>query len=156
MKPLVEIYTDGSCKGNPGQGSYGYIVYVNQQHVHTFVLAVEHTTNNIMELLALLEALKYIDKNHIEVANIYTDSKYVRDGVTNWMHNWIKKEWITSNNTAVLNQEIWKEIYNLYDQNRVKMFWIKAHTGLDDKHSFRNNIIDKLVSNQCHKTESNC
>ena len=117
----VIIYTDGACKGNPGMGGYGAILLFNE-HKKEIKGAIAHTTNNQMELKAVIEALKLI-KFECSI-DIYTDSQYVQKGMTEWISGWKKKNW-----NKVKNVELWQELDNLAAGHNVTWNWVKAHNG---------------------------
>lgn len=137
------IYTDGSCIGNPGPG--GWAVYIPSLNIELFD-GHPNTTNNIMELTAMLKAFDWIyeckDFTHFK---IYTDSTYVRNGINSWMHTWLKNNWKTSNNNDVKNKDLWIAIYGFLSKIKEKGYiitiqWVKAHS--QDVH---NNYVDKLA-----------
>ena len=117
----VIIYTDGACKGNPGLGGYGAILMYNE-HKKEIKGAVPDTTNNKMELTAVIEALKQI-KFECSI-DIYTDSQYVQRGMTEWIAGWKKKNW-----NKVKNIELWQELDSLASSHKVTWNWVKAHNG---------------------------
>ena len=117
----VIIYTDGACKGNPGLGGYGAILMYNE-HKKEIKGTVPDTTNNKMELTAVIEALKQI-KFECSI-DIYTDSQYVQRGMTEWMAGWKKKNW-----NKVKNIELWQELDSLASSHKVTWNWVKAHNG---------------------------
>ena len=123
---MIKIYTDGSCLSNPGNGGWAAIINDNGK-----ILKISgnetKTTNNKMELMAPISALKKINKdNKVE---IYTDSKYVKLGITEWIHKWIKNNWQTSKKEDVKNKELWVELYELNKSFEINWIWIKAHAG---------------------------
>ena len=123
---MIKIYTDGSCIKNPGNGGWAAIINDNG-NIKKISGKEKNTTNNRMELLAPINALKGIEsKDEIE---IYTDSKYVKLGITEWIHNWIKNNWLTSKKENVKNKDLWLELYSLNKSLKVKWNWIKAHAG---------------------------
>ena len=122
----VTIYTDGSCLGNPGPGGYGAILEFNQT-VKSLSGGFEHTTNNRMELLAPIKALGIL-KEQCEV-NLYTDSQYVKNGINQWIKNWKKNGWRTSNKAPVKNVDLWKQLDTACEQHNVTWHWVKAHNG---------------------------
>jgi ribonuclease HI len=122
---MYEIYTDGSCLGNPGAGGWGAI-----GEDMKLCGAMANTTNNIMEMTAVAKALEECVKRGIEEVRIFTDSNYVKNGITKWIINWKKNGWVTSAGTPVKNKELWIQIDTLKD--KVKMIewrWVKAHNG---------------------------
>ena len=123
---MITIYTDGSCLNNPGDGGWAAIINVNKQ-VKKISGSVKDTTNNKMELMAPIKALQEIkEKQPIE---IYTDSQYVRLGITDWVHKWIKNNWQTSKKEPVKNKELWIQLYELTTSYDIKWIWVKAHAG---------------------------
>ncbi|MFC1659103.1 ribonuclease HI [Pseudomonadota bacterium] len=122
----VIIYTDGSCSGNPGKGGWGAVlIYGN--HVKEISGKNKETTNNQMELKAVIEALKVL-KQSCEI-DLYTDSHYVKNGITKWIHDWKVKEWRTANRKQVKNVELWKELDEEVERHKIKWHWVKGHSG---------------------------
>jgi len=123
---MIKIYTDGSCLSNPGNGGWAAIINDNGK-ILKISGSETKTTNNKMELMAPISALKKINKdNKVE---IYTDSKYVKLGITEWIHKWIKNNWQTSKKEDVKNKELWVELYELNKSFEINWIWIKAHAG---------------------------
>ena len=123
---MIKIYTDGSCLNNPGNGGWAAIININNK-VEKISGSVKDTTNNKMELMAPIKALQTIkEKQPIE---IYTDSQYVRLGITDWVHKWIKNNWLTSKKEPVKNKELWIQLYDLNKSHEIKWIWVKAHAG---------------------------
>ena len=123
---MITIYTDGSCLNNPGNGGWAAIININND-VKKISGSVKDTTNNKMELIAPIKALQEIkEKQPIE---IYTDSQYVRMGITDWVHNWVKNNWQTSKKEPVKNKELWIQLYDLNKSHEIKWIWVKAHAG---------------------------
>jgi len=123
---MIKIYTDGSCLKNPGNGGWAAIINDNE-NIKNISGSEKNTTNNRMELMAPIQALKNIDpKNEIE---IYTDSKYVKLGITEWINTWIKNSWKTSKKEEVKNKDLWIQLYNLNQSLSIKWNWVKAHAG---------------------------
>ena len=123
---MIKIYTDGSCLENPGNGGWAAII-INDGNVQKISGCEKNTTNNRMELMATINALKKIKSD--EEIEIYTDSKYVKLGITEWINNWIKNDWQTSKRENVKNKDLWLELYNLNQSLKVKWNWVKAHAG---------------------------
>jgi ribonuclease HI len=123
---MIKIYTDGSCLNNPGNGGWAAIINDNEI-IKKISGSVKDTTNNKMELMAPIMALQEIDKNN-EI-EIYTDSQYVRLGITEWIHKWIKNNWQTSKKEPVKNKELWMQLYELTKSYNIKWIWVKAHAG---------------------------
>ncbi|MDC3400812.1 ribonuclease HI [Candidatus Pelagibacter ubique] len=123
---MIKIYTDGSCLNNPGNGGWAAIINQNGE-VKEISGSVKDTTNNKMELMAPIMALKQIKQN--DQIEIYTDSQYVRLGITEWVHKWIKNNWQTSKKEPVKNKDLWIQLYELTNQFEIKWIWVKAHAG---------------------------
>lgn len=123
---MIKIYTDGSCLNNPGNGGWAAIINDNEI-IKKISGSVKDTTNNKMELMAPIMALQEIDKNN-EI-EIYTDSQYVRLGITEWIRKWIKNNWQTSKKEPVKNKELWMQLYELTKSYKIKWIWVKAHAG---------------------------
>ena len=123
---MIKIYTDGSCLTNPGDGGWAAIININGE-IKKISGNEKNTTNNRMELMAPINALKYIySKDPIE---IFTDSKYVKNGITEWINTWVLNNWKTSNKEDVKNKDLWIELYKLNQSLNVKWNWVKAHAG---------------------------
>ena len=123
---MIKIYTDGSCLTNPGNGGWAAIINIDGE-IKKISGNEKNTTNNRMELMAPINALKYINsKDPIE---IFTDSKYVKNGITEWINTWVLNNWKTSNKEDVKNKDLWIELYKLNKSLNVKWNWVKAHAG---------------------------
>ena len=123
----IKVYTDGACKGNPGPGGWGVYIKFNNEEKDLYGGNPE-TTNNQMEMQAALEALKYLkDKN--EVIKLYTDSNYLRQGITEWIHKWKLNNWRTAAKKPVANRDLWVEISDLNEKMNVEWNWVKGHAG---------------------------
>ena len=122
----INIYTDGACKGNPGQGGWGALLEYNG-HVKEISGYSRDTTNNIMELTAVIKALEAL-KNFCNVT-LTTDSQYVKNGITEWIHNWKKNGWRTANKKAVKNQKLWMILDGTTKRHKIQWEWIKGHSG---------------------------
>lgn len=125
-KNEVVIYTDGACKGNPGPGGWGAILCYNGTEKEIYGSAAA-TTNNRMELLAVIEALSLL-KRPCEV-HIYTDSRYVQLGMQTWLANWKLVGWRTANKKAVKNADLWQTLDQLAQEHQIKWHWVKGHNG---------------------------
>jgi len=123
---MIKIYTDGSCLNNPGNGGWAAIINVNGE-IKKISGSVKDTTNNKMELMAPIKALQEIVGN--EQIKIYTDSQYVRLGITDWVHKWKRNNWQTSRKEPVKNKELWVQLHELNNSSDVKWIWVKAHAG---------------------------
>lgn len=137
----IEIYTDGACSGNPGRGGWGVILRYGDIEKEMSGGATE-TTNNRMELTAVIEALKAL-KRECEIT-LYTDSRYVMDGVNEWLPNWKRNNWRTTNKkSAVKNIDLWQELDSLLPLHKIKWVWVKGHNGHPE-----NERVDKLAREQ--------
>lgn len=134
----VEIYTDGACSGNPGPGGWGALLRWKDTEKELSGGEAE-TTNNRMELTAVIEALKALKVRC--VISLYTDSKYVMDGVNEWLPNWKKNNWRTSNKkSAVKNMDLWQQLDSLLEKHEILWNWVKGHNGHPE-----NERVDKLA-----------
>ena len=123
----IKVYTDGACRGNPGPGGWGVYIQLNDEEKDLYGGNAE-TTNNQMEMQAALEALKYLkDKN--DVIELYTDSNYLRQGITEWIHKWKLNNWRTAAKKPVANRDLWIEISDLNEKMNVQWNWVKGHAG---------------------------
>lgn len=123
------FYTDGACTGNPGPGGWGTVMYLTDGSVHEIGGAAAQTTNNRMELLAAIEALKVLDASEqTEPVILYTDSEYVKNGITKWIKGWKKKGWKTAQGKAVLNQDLWETLDGL-NSPLVEWQYVRGHSG---------------------------
>lgn len=143
----VIIYTDGACSGNPGKGGWGAVLKYGEITKQISGYS-DLTTNNKMELQAVIEALKLL-KKRCDV-EIFTDSVYVKDGITKWINSWKINNWKTSKKEPVKNKELWVELDNLRNQHNINWNWVKGHA--DDE---INNIVDKLARSEILKNTNN-
>ena len=134
----VDIYTDGSCLGNPGPGGWSFIIRYKNGKIKESSGSKKNTTNNRMELIAAIEAIKYFKKK--TKINIYTDSKYLENGITIWIKKWKINNWKTSNKKDVKNSDLWILLENETKNHFIKWSWVKAHN--DDT---LNEKADKLA-----------
>tara|TARA_B100001094_G_C18011033_1_gene710104 strand:+ start:80 stop:523 length:444 start_codon:yes stop_codon:yes gene_type:complete len=124
---VVEVYTDGSCLGNPGKGGWG-VIFPSVNHVISG--NAKSSTNNKMEMTAVIEALKYVKRSMPNSPiKLYTDSMYVKNGVEKWMDGWKKKGWVTAKKSEVLNKDLWLKIDVLLTGLNVSFIHVKAHAG---------------------------
>ena len=131
----VIIYTDGAARGNPGKAGWGVVIILGDKVVEIGG-ASKHATNNQMELIAPIKALKYLKNKKINASlEIFLDSKYVVLGITEWIFNWQKKNWKNAAKKPVLNKELWQELYKLSQQFKIKWIYVEGHNG--DKYNER-------------------
>ena len=123
----VVIYTDGACSGNPGIGGWGVVIFKNKENPIYLNGGKLNTTNNQMELIAAIEALKYFSES--STLNFFTDSKYVKEGIESWVHNWKKNGWKTTAKKPVKNKELWKELDAQITKHTINWQWVKGHAG---------------------------
>ena len=121
----VDIYTDGACIGNPGPGGWAFVIKYSNGETKEFSGSEKYTTNNKMELTAAIKAIKYFQKKII--INIYTDSKYLKDGITIWIKKWKLNGWKTSNKKKVKNSDLWKLLEKKIHNHEVHWAWVKGH-----------------------------
>ena len=126
MNNKVYIFTDGACRGNPGEGGWGAILQSNN-HEKEISGYSEKTTNNIMELTAVIKSLQALKKTCDVI--LITDSKYVKNGITTWIHNWKKNGWKTANKKSVKNKDLWILLDQECRKHKVTWEWIKGHSG---------------------------
>ena len=135
---IVNIYTDGACKGNPGIGGWGVLIEYGDTQKEYFGGEL-NTTNNQMELTAAIEGLKALKEPCI--VYLTTDSKYVMQGITSWIDNWKKNNWKSSSNKDIKNKALWVELDKYVEKHNVKWSWVKGHSG----HK-QNEIADQLAN----------
>ena len=134
----IKIYTDGACSGNPGKGGWGALIQENDNEKKLSGSEL-NTTNNRMELTAIIKALEYYDEaKEIEV---FTDSKYVMQGITEWIKNWKTNHWKTSQKKDVKNKDLWVLLDTVSAKHDIKWNWVKGHAG-----DYGNEIADKLAT----------
>lgn len=136
--PAVTIYTDGGCRGNPGPGGWGALM-VYGRHRKPLKGGEPNTTNNRMELMAAIQALRALDRP-CRVA-LWTDSQYLRKGITEWIHGWQKRGWKTASKQPVKNAELWRELLAETQRHRIEWHWVKGHSGHEG-----NEAADRLVN----------
>jgi ribonuclease HI len=138
-RPLkkVKIITDGSCLGNPGRGGWACVLRYNEHQREMYGYA-PHTTNNRMELTAAIEGLKSL-KEPCEV-EVITDSEYVKNGITTWVHNWKLRDWMTKEKKPVVNRDLWEELDDVAAKHTITWSWTKGHASHAD-----NNRCDELA-----------
>ena len=126
MNKKVDIYTDGACSGNPGPGGWGVLIQLDDKNIELSGGDIE-TTNNRMELMAAIIALEEINKDY--KINLYTDSNYVKDGITSWISNWKKNSWKTANKKDVKNKDLWIRLDAAIKGKDISWIWVKGHAG---------------------------
>jgi ribonuclease HI len=126
MTQVVEIYTDGACRGNPGPGGWGVVLKWGS-HQKFLCGGDLQTTNNRMELMAAIVALETL-KRPCNV-HLYTDSTYVQQGISEWLENWLQRGWKTSNKQPVKNQDLWERLNQATQRHQVEWLWVKGHNG---------------------------
>ena len=134
---MIKIYTDGSCIGNPGPGGWAAII-LDADKKDIISGRKKNTTNNQMELMAAIKALTFFSRKQKII--IYTDSNYVKEGITNWIKVWKKNNWKTANKKKVKNTELWIKLNNLSNFHDIEWKWVKAHSG-----DPMNSLVDKLA-----------
>lgn len=137
---MIVIYTDGGCSGNPGPGGWAFVVSENGEIREYRSGGDQSTTNNKMELTAVINALEYAKANGERDVVILTDSQYVKNGITVWIHSWKKNGWRTSSKAPVKNVEYWVTLDKLNDELNVDWQWVKGHAGI-----VGNEECDRLV-----------
>jgi len=140
----IKIYTDGACVGNPGPGGWAAIVLLENEKKELFG-GEKLTTNNRMELMATIKALEYCFEQEkkqpsLKLVRIFTDSTYVKEGITVWINNWEKNNWKTVDKKNVKNVDLWKKLKELIQSNQVEWNWVKGHSE-----DTMNNLADKLA-----------
>ena len=133
----VQLYTDGSCLGNPGPGGYGALLIYNG-HKKELSQGFKNTTNNRMELLAVIEGLKALSQPC--KIDLTTDSNYVKDGITKWIKNWKKNGWKTASKQPVKNVDLWKKLDEALQSHDISWHWVKGHSGHPE-----NELVDDLA-----------
>ncbi len=137
-----QIWTDGACSKNPGEGGWAFVIHQQQekgkiQEIHKSGYS-DHTTNNIMEMTAAIKALENLPLD--SSVTLYTDSQYLQKGIEQWIKNWKKKNWRTTNNKPVANQELWKKLDQQNNLRKVQWVWVKGHAA-----NLENKRCDKLA-----------
>tara|TARA_B100000131_G_scaffold138559_1_gene134863 strand:+ start:65 stop:499 length:435 start_codon:yes stop_codon:yes gene_type:complete len=126
MNKKADIYTDGACSGNPGPGGWGVLIQLDDKNIELSG-GDNETTNNRMELMAAIIALEEINKDY--KINLYTDSNYVKDGITSWISNWKKNSWKTANKKDVKNKDLWIRLDAAIKGKDISWIWVKGHAG---------------------------
>ncbi len=144
-KQMVEIYTDGACRGNPGPGGWGALLRYKDSEKELSG-AVPHTTNNQMELMAAIEGLNALLRP--SKIDLYTDSEYVKQGITVWIHGWKKRHWKNATGQPVKNQELWKQLLEATLRHEITWYWVKGHSNHpenDRVDALAREAIDRLI-----------
>ena len=141
--PAVEIFTDGACRGNPGPGGWGALLRTGDKELEISG-GEPQTTNNRMELKAAIEALNAL-KRPCRV-DLHTDSNYVRDGITKWIHSWQRNGWRTADKKPVKNAELWQQLLDAAARHQVRWHWVKGHSGHPE-----NDRVDALACAEADK-----
>ena len=140
----IKIYTDGACVGNPGPGGWAAIILIENEKKELFG-GEKLTTNNRMELTAAIKSLEYYDSQEgkqlsSKEIKIYTDSIYLKEGITSWVNNWERNNWKTSDKKNVKNVDLWKKLQDLVKSKQIEWCWVKGHSG-----DPMNDLADKLA-----------
>jgi ribonuclease HI len=144
----IRIYTDGGCSGNPGPGAWAYILLEPEGETHD-ARFVPGTTNNRMELQAVIESLQAVRKRPDSASaqiELFTDSRYVKNGISEWIHNWIRNGWKTRSKQPVKNQDLWRQLMSLSSTMNIRWRWLQGHAG--DRY---NESCDRLVQEAIKK-----
>ena len=145
ISKTVEIFTDGACRGNPGPGGWGAIIYL-QEKQQELKGGEDHTTNNRMELMAAIQALASLPEN--STVRLTTDSEYVRRGITEWLSRWRANQWRTANKKPVKNQDLWQRLVSEAARHEISWHWVKGHSGHPENEradELANEAIDELL-----------
>ena len=138
MSDKIEIYTDGACSGNPGPGGWGAVL-LHKEHRKEISGSEKETTNNRMEMRAVIEALRAVKRSTADIV-VHTDSKYVLNGISAWIHGWKKNGWKNAAKKPIKNLDLWMELDEQALKHRIKWVWVKGHNG--NKY---NEIADQLA-----------
>jgi len=138
----IDIYTDGSCLGNPGPGGWAFLImFDGKEHEHSG--GATDTTNNRMELAAVIVALEALKKPC--TVDLYSDSRYVINGITKWIKAWKQNGWKTSGKKAVENKDLWERLDRATQGHAISWTWVKGHSTQDTEHAFWNNLVDMVA-----------
>ena len=152
-RDIVTVFPDGACRGNPGPGGWG--VLISHDGVDKELFGSEaQTTNNRMELLAAIQGLRATDSG--ATVSVYTDSQYVRNGVTQWMVNWKKNGWKTAARKPVKNQDLWQQLDEVAGARAVEWYWVRGHSGHPGNEradALANHAIDRLLTGELGNKE---
>lgn len=142
----INIFTDGGCSGNPGPGGWAYVAISDGKMISYSSGGQAQTTNNQMELTAVIRAIEDISLMGASSLTISTDSQYVKNGITSWIYTWKKNGWKTASKAPVKNKELWEILDNLNSQNNITWNWVKGHAGIK-----YNEMCDSLVRKEMEK-----
>ncbi len=123
----IIVYTDGACSHNPGPGGWGAYLQIGDK-THELYGGESDTTNNRMELLAVIKVFEFLDEG--SDITLYTDSKYVHDGITQWLENWKRRGWRTASKKPVKNEDLWKRLDSLTHKHKISWNWVRGHAGI--------------------------
>lgn len=123
---MIDIFTDGACSGNPGPGGWGAILRMHGKEKELFGGAAQ-TTNNRMEMMAVIEALKALEQP--VALRVHTDSQYVQKGISEWIHGWKQRGWKTASKAPVKNEDLWRELDRLASRHTIEWIWVRGHAG---------------------------
>ena len=146
MTRIVEAFTDGACRGNPGPGGWAALLR-SDEHQRLLTGAEENTTNNRMELMAAIGALEAL--NRPSIVSLTTDSQYVRQGITQWIANWKRRGWLTAARKPVKNQDLWQRLDAANERHEVTWYWVKGHSGHEENEAVdeaANAAIDAMLA----------
>ena len=143
---IVNLYTDGACKGNPGPGGWGVVIIKNGKPVDEIYGGELNTTNNRMELLAVIHGLNKIEEG--ETVRVNTDSMYVKNGITSWIKKWVENGWKTAAKKDVANKDLWVKLQTIVEVRRVTWNWVRGHSG-DAGNERADFLANKGVSDYC-------
>ena len=143
---IVNLYTDGACKGNPGPGGWGVVIIKNGKPVDEIYGGEVNTTNNRMELLAVIHGLNKIEEG--ETVRVNTDSMYVKNGITSWINKWVENGWKTAAKKDVANKDLWVKLQTIVEVRRVTWNWARGHSG-DAGNERADFLANKGVSDYC-------
>lgn len=141
----LTVFTDGGCSGNPGPGGWAYVIINNGNTISFSSGGSQNTTNNVMELTAVIQAIKACKTIGAEHMSVFTDSQYVKNGITTWIISWKKNGWKTASKDPVKNRALWEELDSLNNEN-IQWNWVKGHAGIEF-----NEMCDSLVQKEISK-----